>query len=255
MSTPKHLLADAALGGGSAPVKPTPARPGEPVGLMPMGLLLSIPLFAALGPEHGQQLASAGLKHRLARGQYLLRQGQPSRSLFVLLAGRAHVLRTGLQGREVILHLMRPGEHVGEMGLIDSQPTSASVRCEQPCDVLELDGAVLARGLSAQPALAHALMRSLVQRLRLAHRQIGSLGLHDVPGRLLRKLQDLALQGPDGVWRVPERLSRSELARMVGASREMVSRVMQDLEQQGHLRFRLDGSIELNLPPGTDLPT
>jgi CRP/FNR family cyclic AMP-dependent transcriptional regulator len=212
---------------------------------LPVGLMLSIPLFAALGPERAPQLAAEGTKRRYARGDTILLQGETCRSLFVLLDGRAHVLRADGQGREVILDVLRPGDHVGEMSLIDNLPHSATVRCDLPCDVLELDGTALARFLPGQPGLTLALLNGLVARLRRAHRQITSLALYDVPGRIARQLLDLAERQPDGRMVVSDRLSRSELARMVGASREMVSRVMMEFEHQGLLHARPDGSLVL----------
>lgn len=221
------------------------ARESRRLADLPTGLMLNIPLFAALGPERAAQLAAEGTKRRYARGELILRQGDACRSLFVLLDGRAHVLRADAQGREVILDLLRPGDHVGEMSLIDNLPHSATVRCDQPCDVLELDGPVLARALPGQPGLTLVLLQGLAARLRQAHRQITSLALYDVPGRVARQLLDLAEREVDGRMVVSDRLSRSELARMVGASREMVSRVMMEFEHQGLLQSRPDGSLVL----------
>ncbi len=222
-----------------------PHRPPQPLG---PGLLLNIPLLAALPVEQAQELAAQSFKRRYMRGEYILEQGQHGHSLYILLQGKAHVLRTDNRGREVILDVLRTGDHAGEMCLIDNQPHSASVRCETNCDVLELPGAVLARTLPDRPVLSWMLMRTLVKRLRRAHRQINSLALKDVPGRVMRALHDMSEPEQIGSRIVRERVSRHELARMVGASREMVSRVVLELATQGKLELRDDGGVRLLLP-------
>jgi CRP/FNR family cyclic AMP-dependent transcriptional regulator len=88
-------------------------------------------------------------------------------------------------------------------------------------------------------------MRSLVQRLRVADRQIESLALLDVYGRVARLLLDMAEQTVDGRMVVPRKVSRQDIAKMIGASREMVSRVMKDLQQRGLIQ-EVDGQLVLH---------
>lgn len=210
--------------------------------------LLRIPFFAALSVEQLLQLTPSITTHHTPRGETLLQQGGREAALYVLLRGRAHVVRTAEDGREVILDVFGPGSHAGEMCLIDNLPHSATVRASEPCLWLRVDGSALARCMAQDPRLAFSLMHALVQRLRRAHRQITSLALLEVPERVMHCLEEFADTLPDGTRVVRERLKRQDLARLTGASREMVSRVLHRLEAQGHIQTLADGSIQL-LPP------
>ena len=91
--------------------------------------------------------------------------------------------------------------------------------------------------------MAYAVMKGLVQRLRHADRKIESLALMDVYGRVARALLEFAVDDADGNAVIRDKVSRQDLAKMVGASREMVSRVMKDLEERGFIETRSDGSM------------
>lgn len=210
--------------------------------------LLRIPFFAALSAEQLAQLAPAITTRHFSRGDIVIDQDGHDSALYVLARGRAHVLRTSPEGREVILDILVPGAHAGEMCLIDNQPHSATVRCLEACVWLRIEGAPLARCLAADPRLSYTLMHALVQRLRRAHRQITSLALLDVPDRVMHCLREYAEPGPDGVPVVRERLRRQDLARLTGASREMVSRVLLRLEAEGHVRTLPNGAMQIRSP-------
>jgi CRP-like cAMP-binding protein len=227
-------------------VTPTLAlEPGASPGLDP-ALLMKLPVFAGLGLDQAGLLARQGERRLFQRGELIIRQGEASQALHVLLAGNAHVLRSCGGDREVILARVAAGDFVGDMGLIDGLPHSASVRCEQVCDVLVIDGSAIARCLPLRPILAYALMFHLSRRLRGAHRQIVSLALFDVHDRVMRCLFDLAQPDADGRQHVRQAPPRQDLAKMVGASREMVSRVMRELESTGRVSPQPDGSLVLH---------
>jgi CRP-like cAMP-binding protein len=142
----------------------------------------------------------------------------------------------------VILATLKPGDYVGEMSLIDNQPHSATVRAEVQTDVLILGRPEFARCLPENSSMAYAVMKGLVQRLRHADRKIESLALMDVYGRVARALLEFAQPGKDGQLTIRDRVSRQDVAKMIGASREMVSRVMKDLEDRGFIELAEDGS-------------
>jgi CRP/FNR family transcriptional regulator, cyclic AMP receptor protein len=110
-------------------------------------------------------------------------------------------------------------------------------------DVLILGRLEFARCLPENSSMAYAVMKGLVQRLRHADRQIESLALMDVYGRVARALLEFAVVDADGDAVIRDKVSRQDLAKMVGASREMVSRVMKDLEERGFIETRADGSM------------
>lgn len=207
-----------------------------------LDLIRRVPLFSTLTPSQAGFVAEAVTKRRYRRGDVIMEQGQKSDFLAILLTGRARVLTSDERGREVFLATLHPGDHLGEMSLIDNQPHSATVRADIQTDVLLLGRAEFARCLPENNAMAYAIMKGLVQRLRQADRKIESLALMDVYGRVARALTDSAVEQAPGQWVIAGKISRQELAKMIGASREMVSRVIKDLEDRGFIEVQADGS-------------
>jgi len=206
-------------------------------------LLRRVPLFALLTESQAQQIADAVIKRRFKRGDRIVEQGLKSNALYIILSGRARVLASDTRGREVILATLQPGDYIGEMSLIDNEPHSATVRAEVQTDVLMLGRSEFARCMPESSSMAYAVMRVLVQRLRHSVRNIESLALMDVYGRLARVLLENAQRDANGSLVIHDKISRLDLAKMVGASREMVTRVMKDLEQRGFVTVRLDGAM------------
>ena len=206
-------------------------------------LIRRVPLFSMLTASQAESVAEAVVKSRYKRGESIVEQGKKSNSLAIILTGRARVITTDMRGREVILATMQPGDYIGEMSLIDNEPHSATVRAEVQTDVLVLGRLEFARCLPENSSMAYAVMKGLVQRLRHADRQIESLALMDVYGRVARALLEFAVVDSQGDAVIRDKVSRQDLAKMVGASREMVSRVMKDLEERGFIETRADGSM------------
>ena len=211
--------------------------------LSSLDLIRRVPLFSMLTESQAIAVADAVVKRRFKRGEVIVEQGKKSNALFILLNGRARVLTADSRGREVILATLQPGDHIGEMSLIDNQPHSATVRAEIQTDVLMLGRLEFARCLPENTSMAYAVMRGLVQRLRHADRKIESLALMDVYGRVARALLEFATETGDGEMLIREKISRQDIAKMVGASREMVSRVMKDLEERGFIQTQENRSI------------
>lgn len=209
-----------------------------------LDLIRRVPLFSMLTEEQAQLVADGVVKRRYRRGELVVEQGKKSNALFILLNGRARVLTSDERGREVILAVLEAGDYVGEMSLIDNQPHSASVRCEIQCDMLILGRPEFARCLPENSSLSYAIMRGLVTRLRSADRQIESLALLDVYGRVARALLDMA-EDDNGDKVIRGKVSRQDLAKIVGASREMVSRVMKDLTERGVIENLDSGGLRL----------
>ncbi|WKB52350.1 Crp/Fnr family transcriptional regulator [Eleftheria terrae] len=207
-----------------------------------LDLIRRVPLFSMLTSTQAEAVAEGVVKRRYRRGEIVVEQGRKSNALFILLTGRARVLTADARGREVILAMLHPGDYVGEMSLIDNEPHSATVRAEVQTDVLVLGRTEFARCLPENSSLSYAIMRGLVARLRAADRQIESLALLDVYGRVARTLLDMA-EDTGGTLLIRNKVSRQDLAKIVGASREMVSRVMKDLEERQYVETQPDGSV------------
>lgn len=214
--------------------------------LSDLELIRRIPLFEQLDDQQAQALVKLVTKKRFKRGEYIVTQGQTSDVLYVLLTGRARVFMADKRDREVIIASLQPGDHVGEMSLIDGEPHSASVQAEIMTDTLVLGSRDFLRCLAEYPAMALAAMRELVLRLRFADQKIGSLALMGVYARVASVLLDSAEVDAHGAKVIPRKVSKQDIAKTVGASREMVSRVMKDFEEQGFLQTLDQGLIRVH---------
>jgi CRP/FNR family cyclic AMP-dependent transcriptional regulator len=207
-----------------------------------LDLIRRVPLFSMLTPDQAETVAENVIKRRYKRGEVIVEQGHKSDELIILLTGRARVLTTDQRGREVILAVLKSGDYVGEMSMVDHEPHSATVRTELQSDALVLSRTFFERCLPDDSSLAYAVMHGLVRRLRHANRQIESLALLDVYGRVAGALLHMS-EVEEGVRLIKHRVNRQDVAKIVGASREMVSRVMKDLEERGAIQTRDDGSV------------
>ena len=133
------------------------------------------------------------------------------------------------EGREVILSLIGASEFFGEMSLLDGRPRSATVQALEPCEVLYVPKCAFTEFMQSDGA-ARLILQTIVARLREADRKIEGLALTDVYTRVTRVLSDTA-RDVNGEWIVEP--GSEQIAKIVGASREMVSRVLKDLRKKG----------------------
>ncbi len=208
-------------------------------------LIRRVPLFTMITSDQSILLSEAVTKRRYKRGEAMVEQGAHANALVLILAGRARVVMTDRQLREVILATLRPGDYLGEMSLIDSEPHSASVVAEIQTDALVLGRSEFERCLNDHAPMAQAVMRGLVLRLRQANEKISSLALLNVYERVAKVLMGYAIPSGDKKLVIRDKMSRQDIAKMVGASREMVSRVMRDFEEQGFIEISEGGLMML----------
>ena len=198
-------------------------------------ILKNVPLFSSFSDQQLASLLPAVQHRRFPRGSYVIRAGEETDALYIILAGRAKVLIPDDDGNEVILSIIGPNEFFGEMGLLDDQPRSASVETLEACEMLRISRSGFLNCLKDNFDAAMLIIRNLVKRLREADRKIESLALIDVYGRVARLLIEMA-QPVEGQWIIEKAPPKQEIARMIGASREMVSRVVKDLHDKGVIR-------------------
>ena len=196
-------------------------------------ILKTVPLFSLLSDPQLAALFPA-IQHRIyPRHSFMLRAGEKAEALYVMLAGRARVGIDDGEGREVTLTVIGPNEFFGEMSLIDDKPRSASVEAIDQCEVLYISKAAFMTCLKDNFEIAMMVLRAVVGRLREADQKIASLALMDVHGRVARLIMDHQREVNDN-WVVDT--GSEEMARMVGASREMVSRVLKEMRDSGLIR-------------------
>jgi CRP/FNR family cyclic AMP-dependent transcriptional regulator len=166
--------------------------------------------------------------------QLIIRAGDPSYDLYYIVSGSVSVLVEDNKGREIILAYLNPGDFFGELGLFDEEgKRSAIVRAKEKCEIAQVSYERIKKLHDIFPDLLIAIASQLAIRLRKTSRKVSDLALTDVKGRVARALLDLcqepaAMTHPEGML---IRVTRQELGRIVGCSREMVGRVLKDLEE------------------------
>ncbi len=157
--------------------------------------------------------------------------------LYYIIEGSVTVLIEDEDGREIVLAYLNAGDFFGEMGLFDkeAQGRSAWIRARSECEVAEISYDKFRQLSKENPDILFELATQMALRLRNTSRKVGHLAFMDVTGRVARTLLDLAKQPdsmthPDGMQ---IKITRQELGRIVGCSREMVGKVLKNLEEQG----------------------
>lgn len=185
---------------------------------------------SALSDADRAALRACGQRRHYSRGSALFREGDGSDFVVVILDGRIKVVVHGLDGTETLLSVRGPGAIVGELAAIDDSPRLATATALDPVAAQVLQADEFRTFVETHPSAAVALLRVLVGRLREADRRRAEFGARDTTHRLAQLLADLAGDG-DGVVR----LSQTELAGMIGASRESVARALTALRAQAVL--------------------
>lgn len=213
--------------------------------------LSDLSLFRGLPPERLKRLAEVLRKKTVPAGTNMITAEQPGEVVYVILEGTVKILIEQMDGREVILAFLGAGDTVGEMSLVDSSGRSANVMTMERCTLLWMDRASFQDLLKNSNEFAQNLVRLLASRLRMANEQIQSLSSLDVAGRLARQILAFAdrygREGEEGTM-VPLRLTQSDLAELVGASRERVNQVMVDFRGKGFLTVDSSHRIVVHKP-------
>lgn len=167
----------------------------------------------------------------------LIYAGDKSESLYYIVKGSVTVIIEDDEGREMIVAYLNDGDFFGEMGVFEQQDDSRSawIRAKVECEVAEINYTKFHELSAKHPEYLYALGAQLARRLRNTTRKVGDLAFLDVTGRVARTLLDLskepdAMTHPDGMQ---IKITRQEIGRIVGCSREMVGRVLKTLEEQG----------------------
>ncbi|MFO1413678.1 MAG: Crp/Fnr family transcriptional regulator [Burkholderiales bacterium] len=194
-------------------------------------------------------IAASGVVRSFPKQTVLIHEGDVGDSFYIILSGRVKVYASNAAGREVVINFHGAGEYVGEMSL-DGEPRSASVVTVEPTTCAIVNRAQLRDFIAANPDFAQHLIQTLIRRARSATENVKSLALSDVYGRLVRLINALAVNH-DGQLMVRERLTQQDIAERVGASRDMIGKLMKDLVAGGYLLVE-DRQITVlkKLPPG-----
>jgi CRP/FNR family cyclic AMP-dependent transcriptional regulator len=215
---------------------PAAAGAGDPTAGVPMSDSL-------------RRLARRGKWQSYPRHTLLIAEGDVGDTIYVVLAGRVRAF--GSQpgtGREITYGTYHPGDYLGEMGL-DGGPRAANVITLERCACAVVTRPVLEAHLAEEPAFAFELLAKVIRRARATTTSLKQVALNDVYGRLRALLESHAEPGADGHRTLAERLTHRDIADRLGCSREMVSRLLKDLERGGYLRVGDDGRFAFDRLP------
>jgi CRP/FNR family cyclic AMP-dependent transcriptional regulator len=208
--------------------------------------LKSIPLFEGVPDADLRALADRTTTRSYAKQAIIVNEGDQSDSLYLILAGRVKIYLADEHGKELILAIKGPGQYFGEM-VLDEQPRSASVMTLEPAQFAILSRADFKQFLLSHPEVSLQLIQNLIRVARGLNRSVRNLAMLDVYGRVARILLELAVER-DGKLVIPEKLTQKDIAARVGASREMINRVLRDLTAGGYVSVE-DGRITINKAP------
>ena len=207
----------------------------------PSQLLKRVSLFKGLDQEALNRLAKKLRSLEFPKDALVVGQDSVGDSLYIIQRGRVKVVLYGEGGREMILSIFRTSDFFGEMSLLDGEPRSANVIALEECRFLVLSREDFVEQLQAFPHSALEILAEMSRRLRNADAMIGNLALLDVYTRLARFLIDTAKREgrveDEGIV-IRERMTQQNIASMIGASRETVSRVLSEFQKRGFVAIQ-----------------
>ncbi len=179
-------------------------------------------------------------KKRYPKRSVIIHAGDPPETLYYIIKGSVRVMIEDERGHEMVLAYLNKGDFFGEMGLFESDQRSALVVAREDSEIAEMSYSKFRQLAQQDPQILFALSSQMAARLRHTSRKVINLAFLDVTGRIAHTLLDLAQQPdamthPDGMQ---IRITRQEIAKIVGCSREMAGRVLKDLEEQGLIHAR-----------------
>lgn len=203
-------------------------------------LLRKVPLFSGLEDEELEDLIAVATRRKYPKEAVIFFESDAGDALYMIDSGRIKVTILSDDGREIILAVLGEKDFFGEMSLLDNAPRSATAIAMQETEMLVLHQRDFLSIVEKRPRVLINLLAVLSSRLRKANQQIGSLALHDVYGRVARILLDMA--GGNGSRTEDGRIAfrrptHQEIANMIGATRETVSRMISDLHRQGYIEI------------------
>jgi CRP/FNR family transcriptional regulator, cyclic AMP receptor protein len=181
-------------------------------------------------------LAQRGTVRNFKKGSVVINEGDDGESLYVLLQGSVKVYATDENGREITYGVINAGDYFGEMSL-DGGPRSASVITLEPCVCSVVTRSAMREHLADEPEFALDLVAQVIRRARAATETARQMALLDVYGRVISTLESQEGPGSPNAPVLLTQITHQSIAARVGASREMVSRLLKDLEKGGYVEL------------------
>lgn len=200
-------------------------------------ILQQVELFQGLSTHELEALGSSSTSRSFPKNTVVIHENDPADSLFIIESGRVKVYCSDKNGKEFIMNTQSEGDYFGELALLDDSSRSASVRTVEKSSFCIIYKDDFNRVMEQHPNIGRKLIQNLAARVRKLTADVKSLALQDVYGRVANVLMDLAEERGDGTLFIPEKLTQQDIADRVGASREMVARILKDLTIGDYIRF------------------
>lgn len=200
-------------------------------------LIRQVDLFTDLDAESVALLATRSRVLNFRKNTILMSEGETGECLYLIESGSVKIFVSDEHGNELTLFIEGPGSYIGEISLLDDAPRTASALTLEKTRVLVISKAVFYECIAKNPDIAFRIIRTLTQRLRKATDDIRTLALKNVYQRLALKLIELSTDA-EGHRLLVRRYSQQELANMIGASREMVGKILGELVKGGYLAMQ-----------------
>lgn len=200
-------------------------------------MLSRVDLFQGLAEPELAVLSEACVRRQYPKNTVIINERDTADSLYVIVSGRVKIYCSDRNGKEYIVNTLAAGDYFGELALLDDDRRSASVRTMERCAFLVIFKDAFGTVLANHPNLTRILMRNLARRVRCLTHDVRNLALQDVYGRVAGLLTRLARPRDGAPAMVPEKLTQQDIADRVGASREMVARILKDLSVGEYIRW------------------
>jgi len=197
-------------------------------------MLKKIPLFSTLDDKEMNYLKNIAVKKSFSKNTILFSRGDESDALYLLYKGNVKAIINDEAGKEIVLSTFGPGEYFGEISFLDGEARSATVVTREPVQILIVYKNDFEKILFSNPDIVFRLLKELLKKLRRSTEQIEGLALMDVYKRIANLLLHLA-KPQNTKWVIEEKLTHQEISNMVGSSREMVSKIMKQLQTGGYI--------------------
>jgi CRP/FNR family cyclic AMP-dependent transcriptional regulator len=200
-------------------------------------ILQQVEIFQGLSDQEMDALSASSSSRSFPKNTVVIHENDPADSLFIIESGKVKVYCSDKNGKEFIMNTQGEGDYFGELALLDDSTRSASVRTVEKSSFCIIYKEDFSRVLDDHPNITRKLIRNLAAQVRKLTADVKSLALQDVYGRVANVLTDLAEERGDGTHYIPEKLTQQDIADRVGASREMVARILKDLTIGDYIRF------------------
>jgi CRP/FNR family transcriptional regulator, cyclic AMP receptor protein len=207
-------------------------------------LLAECVLFRGLGAGERQTLFSGVRIRTFAAGQSIFLMGSPGDTMMAVLNGRVRISVPSLEGRELLLAILLPGEVFGEIALLDGKPRTADATAMTKCSIAVLERRDILPFLERHPAAWLNIVTVVCDRLRKADEHLAEVAFLQLPARLAKALlRGASVEGPSSVGKGDQiQLSQRELGNLVGAARESVNKCLRNWQEHGIVSIK-DGAI------------